>query len=183
MRKIIAAINMTVDGFCDHTLLTADDEIHDHYTELLKSAGTLLYGRITYHLMEYWPTLLKNPTGNRSMDEFALVMDKIPKVVFSHTLKDVTWSSARLAQRDLKAEVLAIRQEAGKDILVGSRSLIIALLNLNLIDEFQLCIQPAIAGKGLSLFENINDRIDLTLLKTKMFNSSGSILHYYQPKK
>ena len=173
---------MTVDGFCDHTLMTADDEIHDHYTELLKSAGTLLYGRITYQLMEYWPTIVKNPTGNRSMDEFALVMDKIPKVVFSRTLKDVTWSSARLAQKDLKSEVLAIRQAAGKDILVGSRSLIIALLNLNLIDEFQLCIQPAIAGTGLSLFENINDRIDLTLLKTKMFNSSGSILHYYQPK-
>ena len=68
MRKLIAAMNMTLDGFCDHTAMIADDEIHQHYNELLRNADTLIYGRITYQLMEYWPTVLKNPTGNKAMD-------------------------------------------------------------------------------------------------------------------
>jgi len=174
---------MTLDGFCDHTSMTADEEIHEHYTELLNSAGTILYGRITFQLMEYWPTILKDPTGNKAMDEFAVAIDKIPKIVFSHTLKDIQWKTARLATRDIKEEVLALRQEAGKDILVGSRSLIVTFLNLNLIDEFQLLVQPTIVRKGLSLFENIQDRIDLKLLKTKAFNNSGSILFYHEPVK
>ena len=184
MRKVIAAFNMTLDGFCDHTTSVADDEIHQHYNELLHSAGTLVYGRITYQLMEsFWPTLVANPGGNQPMDEFAVLIDGIPKVVFSHTLKNVEWKNTMLAKRDIKEEIAALKQQAGKDILVGSRSLIISLLNLDLIDEFQLCVQPIIAGGGLSLFKNINDRIDLRLLKTKTFNSSGSILFYYEPVK
>ena len=164
---------MTLDGFCDHTALIADDEIHQHYNELLRNTDTLIYGRITYQLMEsYWPTVVKNPTGNKPMDEFALIIDNIFKTVFSHTLKNVEWKNVKLAKRNIKEEVLELRQQAGKDILVGSRSLIVALLNLNLIDEFQLSVQPIIAGKGLPLFKNINDRINLKLLKTKTFISS-----------
>jgi len=172
---------MTLDGFCDHTALIADDEIHQHYNELLRNTDTLIYGRITYQLMEsYWPTVVKNPTGNKPMDEFAVIIDNISKTVFSHTLKNVEWKNAKLAKRNIKEEVLELRQQAGKDILVGSRSLIVALLNLNLIDEFQLSVQPIIAGKGLPLFKNINDKINLKLLKTKTFISSGSITLYYE---
>jgi len=88
MRKLIAAINMTLDGFCDHTAMMADDELHEHYNDLLRNAGALVYGRITYQLMEsYWPTVVKNPTGNKPTDDFAVLIDNIPKVVFSHTLK------------------------------------------------------------------------------------------------
>ena len=183
MRKLIAAINMTLDGFCDHTSGIADEEIHQHYTELLSSGGVCLYGRITYQLMEYWRTVIENPTGIKHMDEFAETIDNIPKIVFSHTLKAITWKTARLATKDLTEEVLEVKQQTGKDIFVGSRSLIITLLNHNLIDEFQLCVQPIIAGKGLPLFENINDRIDLKLLKTKTLTSSGSVLFYYEPIK
>src|SRR4026209_2040380 len=104
MRKLIAGMNMTLDGFCDHTAMIADEEIHQHYSELLRSSDTLLYGRITYQLMEYWPTVIKNPTGNKSMDEFAVTIDNIPKIVFSHTLKSVEWKSPRLATRDIKEE-------------------------------------------------------------------------------
>ena len=82
MRKIIAAINMTLDGFCDHTAGIADDEIHQHYTELLSNADTILYGRITYQLMEYWRTLLENPSDEKSMNDFAIAIDKISKIVF-----------------------------------------------------------------------------------------------------
>jgi dihydrofolate reductase len=188
MRKVIAAINMTLDGFCDHTVMIADEEIHQHYTELLRSGETVLYGRITYQLMEFWPSLLKNPSGNKAMDDFAVAIDNIPKVVFSRTLQHIDpiaigWETARLATRDFKEEISALRQETGKDILIGSRSLIIESLNLGLIDEFQLCVQPIIAGKGLALFENIDHRIDLRLLKTKKFSKSGSVTHYYEPVK
>lgn len=171
---------MTLDGFCDHTAIIPDEELHQHYADLLSNAGTILYGRITYELMEYWKAIVENPTGDKAMDEFAVVMDKVPKVVFSHTLKEVTWESARLANRSLEVEVLTLKQQPGKDIFVGSRSLIIQLMKLHLIDEFQLCIHPVIAGKGLPLFENLNDRTMLKLSKTKTFHS-GAIVLYYAP--
>ncbi len=175
---------MTLDGFCDHTAGIPDEKIHEHYNELLRNADAILYGRITYQLMEsYWPDIVTNPTGIDSMDDFAVVIDNIPKIVFSRTLKSVEWKTARLAKGGIKEEVLELRQQAGKDILVGSRSLIVALMNLNLIDEFQLCVHPVILGSGLTpLFKNINERIDLTLLKTKSFGS-GAITLYYQPTK
>lgn len=182
MRKVIAAINMTLDGFCDHTAVNPDDEIHEHYTALLSKGGVALYGRTTYQLMEYWQPFVQNPTGNKALDDFAVVMDKIEKVVFSHTLKSVDWQSARLATRSLEGEVLALKQEPGKDILVGSPGLIIQLMNLQLIDECQFCVHPVIAGSGLPLFKNISNRMTLTLLKTKTFGS-GAVLLYYEPVK
>ena len=180
MRKLIAAINMTLDGFCDHTAGIPDDEIHQHYADLLSNADTILYGRITYQLMEYWRTLLENPSDEKSMNDFAIAIDKIPKIVFSHTLKNVEWESAKLANRDIEEEVLELKQQSGKDILVGSRILIIQLMKLNLIDEYQLCIHPVIAGTGLPLFENIKDRTVLKLIKTKTF-SGGAVTLYYEP--
>ena len=180
MRKLIAAINMTLDGFCDHTAGIPDDEIHQHYADLLSNADTILYGRITYQLMEYWRTLLENPSDEKSMNDFAITIDKIPKIVFSNTLKNVEWESAKLANRDIEEEVLELKQQSGKDILVGSRSLIIQLMKLNLIDEYQLCIHPVIAGTGLPLFENIKDRTVLKLIKTKTF-SGGAVTLYYEP--
>ena len=180
MRKLIAAINMTLDGFCDHTAGIPDDEIHQHYADLLSNADTILYGRITYQLMEYWRTLLEKPSNEKSMNDFAIAINKIPKIVFSHTLKNVEWKSAKLATRDIEEEVLELKQQSGKDILVGSRSLIIQLMKLNLIDEYQLCIHPVIAGTGLPLFENIKDRTVLKLIKTKTF-SGGAVTLYYEP--
>ncbi len=174
---------MTLDGYCDHTAIIPDEEIHKHYTQLLRNAGTVLYGRITYGLMEsYWPALVKNPSGNKSMDEFAEAMDTIPKIVFSNTQNQVEWESARLAKGTVKQEVLELKQQAGKEILVASRSLIVHCLNLNLIDEFQLCIHPVIAGKGLPLLENVKHSFKFKLLKSKTFRG-GAVLFYYQPIK
>src|SRR5580765_4021050 len=162
MRKLIAAINMTVDGFCDHTAGIADEEIHQHYNELLSNAGTLIYGRITYQLMEsYWPSVVKNPTGNKPMDEFAVLIDNIPKIVFSRTLKDVDWKNTTLKKEIIKEEVLELKQQTGNNMVAGSPSLIVALMQLDLIDEYQLCVHPIILGNGLPLFKNINDRIKL----------------------
>lgn len=180
MRKLIAAINTTLDGICDHTAGLPDEEIHQHYTELLGQGDAILYGRTTYQLMEFWRTLLENPSEEKSMNDFATAIDKIPKIVFSHTLKDVDWKSATIAKHDLKETVLELRQQSGKDIFVGSPSLIIQLMKLNLIDEYQLCVHPVVAGSGLPLFENINDRTILKLIKTKTF-SGGAVTLYYEP--
>jgi len=183
MRKLIAAMNMTLDGFCDHTAMIADDEIHQHYNELLSSADTLIYGRITYQLMEsYWPSVVKSPTGNKPTDEFAVLIDNISKIVFSRTLKQVDWKNTELKKEVIKEEVLELKQQAGKNIFVGSPSLIVALTQLDLIDEYQLGVQPIILGNGLPLFKNINDRINLKLLKTKTFGC-GAVTLYYEPTK
>jgi dihydrofolate reductase len=180
MRKLIGAINMTLDGFCDHTAGIPDDQIHQHYADLLSNADTILYARITYNLMEYWRTLAENPSGEKSKDDFAKAIDKIQKIVFSRTLKNVEWHSAKLSNQPIEEEVLQLKQQSGKNILVGSRSLIIQLMKLNLIDEYQFCVHPVIAGGGLPLFENINDRTVLKLIKTKTF-SGGAVTLYYEP--
>ncbi len=172
---------MTVDGICDHTAGIPDSEIHQHYTELLGQGDAILYGRITYELMEFWRIILENPSEQKSMNDFAVAIDSIPKIVFSRTLKNVDWESASIAKHDLKDEVLELKKQSGRDIFIGSRSLIIQLLKLNLIDEFQLCIHPMLEGNGLQLFKDINDRIIFKLVKTKAFKN-GAIILYYQPK-
>src|ERR1043165_8322386 len=180
MRKVIAAINVTLDGFCDHTAGIPDEEIHQHYTDLLNEGDAILYGRITYQLMQYWQTLVKNPSGEKTMDDFAMAIDKIPKIVFSHNLKNTGWDSAKLSNQPPEQVVSELKQQPGRDILVGSRSLIIQLMKLNLIDEYQLCVHPVVVGSGLPLFENINDRTILKLIKTKIF-SGGAVTLYYEP--
>jgi dihydrofolate reductase len=171
---------MTLDGFCDHTAIIPDEEIHQHYADLLSNGDAILYGRITYQLMQFWQTLIKNPSGEKSMDDFAVAIDRIPKIVFSRTLQNTDWDSAKLSNKPVEEEVLELKQQSGKDILVGSRSLIIQLMELNLIDEFQLCIHPVVVGKGLPLFEKINDRAIFKLIKTKIF-SGGAVMLYYEP--
>jgi dihydrofolate reductase len=189
MRKVVAAINMTLDGFCDHTAITPDEEVHQHYSDLLDSGDVVLYGRITYQLMQYWQTLVKNPSGEKSMDDFAFAIDKIPKIVFSHTLENTGWDSAKLAHQPIEETVKELKQSrsqspadnsGSRDILVGSRSLIMQLIKLNLIDEFQLCVHPVVAGSGLPLFENINDQTIFKLIKTKTFGG-GAVMLYYEP--
>lgn len=178
MRKVIAAINMTLDGFCDHTAGIPDEELHQHYAELLGEADMILYGRKTYELMEFWRSLLKKPSGEKTMDDFAIAIDKVPKIVFSHTLKEVDWKSASLANQAIEHMVPELKQQSGKAVFVGSRSLINQLSNLNLIDEYQICIHPVLIGKGLPLFDLIENRTVLKFLKTKTFNSGAIILYY-----
>jgi dihydrofolate reductase len=130
--------------------------------------------------MQFWQTLLKNPSDEKSMNDFAISIDKIPKLVFSNTLKGTGWDTAKLAKRPLDEEVLELKQQSEKDIFVGSRSLIIQLLNSNLLDEFQVCIHPVVEGKGLPLFDQIKGRAIFKLIKTKSLNS-GATVFYYQP--
>lgn len=171
---------MTLDGVCDHTVGIVDENLHQHYSDLVNNAGAMLYGRTTYQLMQIWQTLLTNPSGKKSMNEFAFSINKIEKIVFSNTLKNTGWDTAKIANRPLEETVLELKQQSGKDILIGSRSLIIQLLNRNLIDEFQICIHPIIEGKGLRLFDQIEGRIIFKLIKIKSLNSGVTIM-YYEP--
>jgi len=171
-------MNMTLDGFCDHTAMIADEEIHEHYTELLTNADAVIYGRITYQLMEYWRSVVENPTGDKSMDDFAEAIDNISKIVYSRTLENVDWKNTELKREIIKDEILELKQQAGKNILIGSPGLIVSLANLNVIDEFQLGVQPTVIGSGLPLFKNITDRVDLKLLKTKTFGCGAVFLYY-----
>src|SRR5690349_2899905 len=134
MRKVIAAINLTIDGYCDHTALSPGEDIHNHYTELLHGGGVILYGRKTFELMKFWQTILEKPSGQKSMDDFALAIDRIPKVVFSKTMQTTGWGSAEMSQVSIEEEILKLKKQSGNDILVGSRSIIIQLMKLNLID-------------------------------------------------
>ena len=178
MRKVIAAINMSLDGFCDHDLLLPDEVVHDHYTALLKSGGVILYGSTTFRLMKYWQEILEKPSAEPSMNSFAQAIDQIPKLVFSHKLQDTGWATATLAQQTLEATVTDLKQQSGKDILVGSRSLILQLMQLNLVDEYQICVHPLLVGGGLPLFEHKNDRKVFQLVNTKTFSSEDIILYY-----
>lgn len=180
MRKVIAAINTTIDGICDHNAGLPSEEIHQHYTMLLNQADVILYGTTTYQLMQYWQTLLKNPSGKKTADDFAIAIDRIQKIVFSHKLKNPNWASATMANQPIGELVKELKQQSGKDILVGSRSLIIQLLNLNLVDELQLCLHPMIASKGLPLFEHMNNQSLFKLNSTKVF-ANGAITLYYGP--
>ncbi len=174
-------MNMTLDGFCDHTAMNADDEVHEHYNDVLRSAGTLIYGRTTYQLMEdFWPTVVAKPTGNKPIDAFAVLIDDIPKIVYSRTLKSVEWKNTVLKQEVSKVEILELKRQDGKDIFVGSPSLIVALAQLRLIDEYQLAVHPVVIGGGLPLFKSITERIDLNLVKSKTLGC-GAVVLYYKP--
>jgi dihydrofolate reductase len=173
---------MTLDGVCDHTTGITDEDLHNHYADLIACGSVILYGRTTYQLMQFWQELLNKPSGKKSLDEFAIAINKIQKIIFSNTLKDTNWSSAKLANSSLEEEIITLKQQVEKNILIGSRSLIIQLLNANLVDELQICIHPIIEGNGLLLFDQIKHKISLKLLKTKIL-SSGATVFYYEPIK
>lgn len=178
MRKVIAAINTTIDGFCDHTAGIADVELHQHYTNLLNKSGVILYGKTTYELMLYWQTIIAKPSGEQHMDEFARAIDQIPKIVLSNTLQSVDWKSASLVNKPLEILISELKDQEGADILIGSKSLINQLMKLDLIDEYQLCVHPVILGRGNPLFDEEQGRKILHLTNTKIFHSGAVILYY-----
>ena len=133
--------------------------------------------------MEYWATVVKNPTGNKATDDFAVTIDNASKIVFSRTLTHVDWRNTELKRDVIKEEILELKQQSGKPILIGSPGLIVTLTQLGLIDEYQLGVHPTVVGSGLPLFKNIMDRVDLKLLKTKTFGCGAVFLYYESIKK
>ena len=179
MRKVIFSINITVDGFADHTAGIADDELHKFFADLLGDMGIVLLGRKTYEMMaSYWPHAREDPKSTKSEIEFADRYNSIEKVVFSQTLNEVNWNNTSLNKGDLISETLKLKNQIGKSISAGSLSIASALAEKNLIDEYIILIHPVILGKGKPVFESLNRMIKLKLIDTKVFNSGAVVLHY-----
>jgi len=182
MRKVFMFNLITLDGFFegpnrDISWHNVDDEFNEFAIHQLGELDTLLFGRVTYQLMaSYWPT----PVAIESDPIVAAKMNEIPKVVFSRTLDSVDWSHSRLA-KNAEAEISNLKQQPGKDMAIfGSANLAASLIPAGLIDEFRIILNPVVLGKGTPLFQGVNDKLNLKLLRTKTFHN-GNILLYYQP--
>ncbi len=180
MRKLTLAINLSLDGFADHTVaVAADDELHEFFSGLLDDTDVALFGRVTYQLMEsYWPHAHQDPNATKSELDFADRINAVPKIVFSRTLQKAAWNNTRLAKDNMVDEVIQLKQQPGKNISLGGISISQEFMRRGLIDEYWLAIQPIVVGKGKRLFDNLNERINLTLVDTKVFKSGVVVLHY-----
>jgi len=181
MRKLIYAINVTLDGCVDHTKMIADEETLEHYMDLLREVGLIVYGRKTYQLMvPYWPDVAKDPSSTKADKEFADAFDSIDRVVFSRSLDGAEDKNTRIVRTDLREEILKLKQEQGKDILVGGVSIPSQLTELGLVDEYRFVVQPIIAGEGRRLLEGVSlrEKFQLKLVESKAFKSGGVTLRY-----
>jgi dihydrofolate reductase len=185
MRPLRYAINVTLDGCCDHREGIADEELHRHWAESLAQADALLFGRVTYEMMEAaWRPAR---TGGRPewmadwMEPFARTIDAAKKYVVSSTLDRVDWN-AELVRGDLETAVQQLKQESGKGLFVGGVTLPLALAELGLIDEYEFVVQPRLAGHGPTLFAGLSKRIDLKLVSRLEFDS-GAVAMRYEPRR
>jgi dihydrofolate reductase len=180
MRNVIFAINMTIDGCCDHTKVIGDEEIHEHYTQLMGDIDVLVFGRKTYQLMvPFWPEVAKNRSGQtKAMNEFAQAFDSKQIVVFSKSLEKVEGKNTRLVREDLPGEILRLKQEPGRNVLLGGIDIPSQLIALGLVDEYRFVVQPIIAGEGRRLLEGVSLRERLRLVESKTLKS-GCVAHRY----
>jgi dihydrofolate reductase len=180
MRNVIFAINITIDGCCDHGKMIADEEMHEAYTALLREVDLLVFGRKTYELMvPYWPDIARNHSGTKAEIEFARTFDSIPKVVFSRTLKS-TEGNTTIVHTNPQDEIVKLKQEKGKSILLGGVDIASQLIELGLVDEYRFVIHPVIAGEGTRLLEGISlpERLRLKLVESKLFKSGCVAVRY-----
>ncbi|MDF2381474.1 dihydrofolate reductase family protein [Nostoc ellipsosporum NOK] len=183
MKKLVYAINLTLDGCCDHTKGNPDDEVHEYFTELLRQSDVFLYGRKTYELMvPFWPDMAKDNSGDtKAINDFAKTFDAVEKiVVFSRTLKKADYPKTTIVNSDLRETILRLKQEEGKSILLGGVDLPSQIMPLNLIDEYIFVMQPLVAGAGRRLFDNVNlpEQLQLKLAESKLFKSGTVALRY-----
>lgn len=181
MRNVIFAINITLDGCCDHTTQFADDEIHEYYTHLLGNVDLLVFGRKTYQLMvPYWPEVARTQSDTKALNEFARVFDSLPKIVFSRSLASAEDKNTRIIRTDLHDEILKLKRQPGKSILVGGVSLPSQLIELGLVDEYRFVVGPILAGEGRRLMEGVNlpGKLRLKLVESKPLKSGCVALHY-----
>jgi len=181
MRNVIFAINITLDGCCDHTKQLADDETHEYFTRLLREVDLLVFGRKTYQLMvPFWPDVAKNQSETKAMNEFARTFDSINKIVFSRSLDSPEDRNTKIVRSDLRGEMLKLKQEPGKNILVGGASVPSQLIELGLIDEYRFVVGPIVAGEGRRLLEGVSlpERLQLKLVESKIFKSGCVALRY-----
>jgi dihydrofolate reductase len=184
MRKLIFAINTTLDGCCDHTRQVADDETHQYFTRLMQDVDLLVFGRITYQLMvPFWPDVARTQSMSPASNEFARVFVSIRKLVFSRSLDSAGDSNTRIVRTSLRDEILKLKQEPGKDILVGGVDIPSQLMELGLVDEYRFVVGPLVVGEGRRLLEGVSlqERPPLKLADSKIFQSGCVALRYLKP--
>ena len=186
MRPLRYSINVTLDGCCDHRAVFADEDRHRHATENLARADALLFGRVTYEMMEAsWRVPAR--TGVRPdwmqawMDPFARTIDAAKKYVVSSTLNRVGWN-AQLVHGDLAKAVQELKRQPGKGLFTGGVTLPMALTKLGLIDEYEFVVHPRVAGHGPTLFAGLSKHVDLKLVSRLEFGS-GAVAMRYEPRK
>jgi dihydrofolate reductase len=182
MQPLRYSINVTLDGCCDHRAMRPDEDLHRHATEILAQSDALLFGRVTYQMMEAgWRP--PAPTGARPdwMEPFARTINAAKKYVVSSTLDRVDWN-AELLRGDLATAVQTLKRQPGKGLYVGGVTLPLALADLGLIDEYEFMVQPRLAGHGPTLFAGLSKRIELRLVGSMEF-ASGAVAMRYKPRK
>jgi len=183
MRKVIFAINMSLDGCCDHTQFTPDEAILRFFTQLLQDADTLVYGRKTYELMvPYWPDIAKNRSGDtKGALEFAQAFAAVPQmIVCSRSLMQAEGQNTIIVRSNLPEVIQQLKQEPGKNISIGGVSVPAQLMALGLVDEYYFVVHPIIVGSGPRLLAgaNIAQKLHLKLVDSKVFSSGCMVLHY-----
>ncbi len=181
MRNVIFAINITLDGCCDHTASNPDDEVLEYFTGLTREADLQVFGRITYELMvPYWPDVANDRSASKADKEFAQAFVSLNKLVFSRSLDSVEDKNTRIVRTDLRDEILNLKQEPGKNILVGGVDIPSQLIKLGLVDEFRFVVSPVIAGDGRRLLEGVNlpEKLQLKFADAKIFKSGSVALRY-----
>ncbi len=184
MRNVIFAINITLDGCLDHTPINPDDEVLEYFTHLTREADLQVFGRKTYQLMvPYWPEVAKDQSASKADKEFAQAFVSLNKLVFSRSLDSVEDKNTRIVRTDLRDEILKLKQEPGKNILVGGVDIPSQLIKLGLVDEFRFVVFPVIAGGARRLLEGVSlhDRLQLKLVDSKIFKSGCVALRYLKP--
>ena len=181
MRNVIFAINITLDGCVDHTKQSVDEEKLEYFTHLTRGVDVQIFGRKTYQLMvPYWPDVLKGQSETKADTDFARAFVSTNKVVFSRSLDSIEDSNTRVVRGSLQDEVLRLKREQGKDMLVGGVDIPSQLMELNLIDEYRFVVSPVVAGEGRRLLEGVSlpQRLQLKLVETKIFKSGSVALRY-----
>ena len=182
MRPLRYSINVTLDGCCDHRVMAPDEELHRHAVESLDQADALLFGRVTYQMME--TSFRPNPaTESRPflMEPFARTMDAARKYVVSSTLDRVDWNS-ELLRGDLREAVHQLKEQPGTGLLTGGVQLPLALAELGLIDEYEFVVHPSLVGHWPTLFAGLSKRVDLKLTGRREFGS-GAVALRYEPRR
>mgnify|MGYP001033851922 FL=1 len=182
MRPLRYSINVTLDGCCDHRAIPADEDLHRHAVENLDRADALLFGRVTYEMMEAaWRLSTRTVVMPDWTEPFARTIDAAKKYVVSSTLDRVDWN-AELVRGDLGKAVQQLKQESGKGLFVGGVKLPQALAELGLIDEYEFVVHPRVAGHGPTLFAGLSKRVDLKLVSRLEFGS-GAVAMRYEPRR
>src|SRR3974390_2705816 len=181
MRNVIFAINITIDGCCDHTKIIPADDTFEYFMGLMRDVDLQVFGRKTYQLMvPYWPDVAKNPSETKADREFAEAFNSVDKVVFSRSLDSGEDGNTRIVRTNLQQEILGLKQQPGKNILVGGVDIPSQLIELGLVDEYRFVVSPIIAGEGRRLLEGVSlqESLHLKLVESKIFKSGCVALRY-----